>query len=293
MYSQIFRIFYGKIISLDECGYLADVEKISVFSHKNIFMHLAQDFNELFSIASLISLLTLAILEIVLGIDNIIFISIIANKLPREKQGRARSLGLMFALVMRIALLFSISWIVSLKDALFYISDFAVSGRDLILFAGGVFLLYKTTIELHNKVQGYEDAELKVKKISFNAIVLQIVLIDIVFSFDSILTAVGLVTNLLIMILAVIIAMIIMIVFSEKVSDFINLNPTIKVLALSFLLMIGTVLILESLHQHVDKTIIYISIAFSLFVETMNINMRKSTGKKKPRDTNEDPRDII
>lgn len=256
-------------------------------------MHLAQDFNELFSIASLISLLTLAVLEIVLGIDNIIFISIIANKLPREKQGRARSLGLMFALIMRVALLFSISWIVGLKEALFSIGDFAVTGRDLILFSGGVFLLYKTTIELHNKVQGYEDAEMKVKKISFNAIVLQIVLIDIVFSFDSILTAVGLVTNLLIMILAVIIAMIIMIVFSEKVSDFINLNPTIKVLALSFLLMIGTVLILESLHQHVDKTIIYISIAFSLFVETMNINMRKSVEKKKPRDSNNDARDVI
>lgn len=293
MYSQIFRIFFGKNISLDECGYFVDVEKISVFSHKIIFMHLAQDLNELFSIASLISLLTLAVLEIVLGIDNIIFISIIANKLPREKQGRARSLGLMFALVMRVLLLFSISWIVGLKEALFSIGDFAVTGRDLILFSGGVFLLYKTTIELHNKVQGYEDAELKVKRVSFNAIVLQIVLIDIVFSFDSILTAVGLVTNLLIMILAVIIAMVIMIVFSEKVSDFINLNPTIKVLALSFLLMIGTVLILESLHQHVDKTIIYISIAFSLFVETMNINMRKSAGKKKPRDTNDDQRDVI
>lgn len=278
---------------MDECGYFVDVEKISVFLHKIIFMHLAQDLHELFSIASLISLLTLAVLEIVLGIDNIIFISIIANKLPREKQGRARSLGLMFALIMRVALLFSISWIVGLKEALFSIGDFAVTGRDLILFSGGVFLLYKTTIELHNKVQGYEDAELKVKRVSFNAIVLQIVLIDIVFSFDSILTAVGLVSNLLIMILAVIIAMIIMIVFSEKVSDFINLNPTIKVLALSFLLMIGTVLILESFHQHVDKTIIYISIAFSLFVETMNINMRRSAGKKKPRDTNDDQRDVI
>ena len=278
---------------MDEWRYLADVEKISVFSQKNIIMHLAQDLSELFSIASLISLLTLAVLEIVLGIDNIIFISIIANKLPREKQGRARSLGLLFALFMRIGLLFSISWIVGLKDALFSIGDFAVTGRDLILFSGGIFLLYKTTIELHNKVQGYEDTEMKVKRISFNAIVLQIVVIDIVFSFDSILTAVGLVTNLLIMILAVIIAMIIMIVFSEKVSDFINLNPTIKVLALSFLLMIGTVLILESLHQHVDKTIIYISIAFSLFVETMNINMRKKSEKKPPRDSNDDLRDVI
>ncbi len=255
-------------------------------------MHLVQDFHELFSVASLISLLTLSVLEIVLGIDNIIFISIVADKLPRKKQGKARTTGLMLALIMRIGLLFSISWIVGLKEALFYISDFGVTGRDLILFSGGVFLLYKTTIELHNKIQGYEDAEMKFKKVSFNAIVAQIVLIDIVFSFDSILTAVGLVTNLLIMIGAVIFAMIIMIMFSEKVSDFINLNPTIKVLALSFLLMIGLILILDSFHQHVDKTFIYSAIAFSLFVELLNIRMRKKSKKRKP-DTNDDPRDVI
>lgn len=256
-------------------------------------MHLAQDFHELFSIASLISLLTLSVLEIVLGIDNIIFISIVADKLPRKDQGKARTVGLMLALVMRVLLLFSISWIVGLKDALFNIGEFGVTGRDLILFAGGVFLLYKTTIELHNKVQGYEESELKFKKVSFNAIVLQIVLIDIVFSFDSILTAVGLVTNLIVMVLAVIIAMIIMIAFSGKVSDFINDNPTIKILALSFLLMIGVVLVLESLHQHVEKTVIYISIAFSLFVEMLNIRMRKKVEPNQPRDTNNDPRDII
>jgi predicted tellurium resistance membrane protein TerC len=256
-------------------------------------MHLAQDFQELFSVASLISLLTLSVLEIVLGIDNIIFISIVADKLPRKEQGKARTVGLMLALVMRVALLFSISWIVGLKDALFTIGEFGVTGRDIILFAGGVFLLYKTTIELHNKVQGYDEDEIKIKKVSFNAIVAQIVLIDIVFSFDSILTAVGLVTNLLVMILAVIIAMIIMIAFSGKVSDFINKNPTIKVLALSFLLMIGVVLILESLHQHVEKTVIYISIAFSLFVEMLNIRMRRKSEKNNPRDTNNDPRDVI
>ena len=233
-------------------------------------MHLAQDFNELFSVGALISLLTLSVLEIVLGIDNIIFISIIAGKLPKNSQAKARTIGLMLALIMRVALLFSISWIVGLKDPLFFIADFGVTGRDIILFSGGVFLLYKTTIELHNKVQGYDDAEMKVKRVSFNAIVMQIVLIDIVFSFDSILTAVGLVTNLLIMIAAVIVAMIIMILFSGKVSDFINDNPTIKVLALSFLLMIGVVLILESFHEHVDKKFIYISIAFSFFVEMMN-----------------------
>lgn len=254
-------------------------------------MHLGQDFNELFSIASLISLLTLSILEIVLGIDNIIFISIIAGKLPKNRQGKARTIGLMLALIMRVGLLFSISWIAGLKDPLFAIAEFGVTGRDLILFAGGVFLLYKTTVELHNKVQGYEEDEMSIRKVSFNAIVLQIVLIDIVFSFDSILTAVGLVTNLLIMILAVIVAMIIMILFSGKVSDFINENPTIKVLALSFLLMIGVVLILEAFHEHVDKKFIYICISFSLFVEMMNIRMRKKAEKRK--DTNNDPRDLI
>ncbi|MBN8697214.1 MAG: TerC family protein [Bacteroidetes bacterium] len=253
-------------------------------------MHLAQDFNELFTVASLISLLTLSILEIVLGIDNIIFISIVAGKLPKAKQPKARTIGLMLALIMRVTLLFSISWIVGLKEALFHIGDFGVTGRDLILFAGGVFLLYKTTIELHNKVQGYEEDEMKSNRNSFRGIVMQIVLIDIVFSFDSILTAVGLVTNLIVMILAVIIAMIIMILFSGKVSDFINENPTIKILALSFLLMIGIILVLESLHQHVDKTIVYISIAFSLFVEVLNIRMRKKVGKG---DTNDDPRDVI
>lgn len=258
-------------------------------------MHLAQDFNELFSVAALISLLTLSVLEIVLGIDNIIFISIIAGKLPREKQGRARAIGLMMALVMRVALLFSISWIVGLKKAFFYVGDFGVTGRDMILFAGGVFLLYKTTMELHNKIQGYDDAEMNVKRVSFNAIVMQIVLIDIVFSFDSILTAVGLVSNLLIMILAVIIAMIIMIIFSGRVSDFINDNPTIKVLALAFLLMIGAVLILEAFHEHIDKKFIYISIGFSLFVEFMNIRMRRKEEKRKGRnmDTNNDKRDVI
>ncbi len=253
-------------------------------------MHLSQDFHDLFTLGSLISLITLSILEIVLGIDNIIFISIVSGKLPKEKQGKARTIGLMLALIMRVALLFSISWIVQLKNPLFFISEFGVTGRDLILFSGGIFLLYKTTIELHNKVQGYEEDGVNANKNTFRGIVFQIVLIDIVFSFDSILTAVGLVNNLIVMVLAVIIAMIIMILFSGKVSDFINLNPTIKVLALSFLLMIGTILILEAFHQHVDKTVVYISIAFSLFVESMNIRMRKKSEK---RDTNDDPRDVI
>ena len=255
------------------------------------FMHLAQDFQQLFSVASLISLLTLSVLEIVLGIDNIIFISIVSGKLPKVKQKKARTIGLMLALIMRILLLFSISWIVGLKEPLFNIMDFAVTGRDMILFAGGVFLLYKTTIEIHNKIEGYDD-DVKVKTAKFAGIVLQIVLIDIIFSFDSILTAVGLVSNLLIMIMAVVIAMIIMILFSGKVSDFINDNPTIKMLALAFLLMIGAMLLLEAFHQHIDKTFIYVAIAFSLLVETLNIRMKKKS-EKRNRDTNDDPRDII
>lgn len=262
------------------------------FCEKPSIMHLVQDFHQLFSIASLISLLTLSVLEIVLGIDNIIFISIIAGKLPQNQQKKARTIGLMLALVMRILLLFSISYIVAMKNPLFHIDDFGVTGRDLILFAGGVFLLYKTTVELHNKVLGYEEDSITIKKITLNAVIFQIILIDIVFSFDSILTAVGLVTNLLIMILAVIIAMIIMIIFSGKVSDFINNNPTIKILALSFLLLIGVVLLLEAFHQHVDKTIIYISIGFSLFVEMLNIKMRKKNDKKRV-DSNNDQRDLI
>ena len=243
-------------------------------------MHLAQDFQELFSVASLISLLTLSVLEIVLGIDNIIFISIVSGKLPRATQGRARTIGLMLALIMRVILLFCITWIAGLKDPLFLIVNFGVTGRDIILFAGGVFLLYKTTIELRNKIEGFDETEMKVKKISFNAIVLQIVLIDIIFSFDSILTAVSLVSNLLIMILAVIIAMIIMISFSGRVSDFINDNPTIKILALSFLLMIGGILILDSFHLEINKQFVYVAIAFSLFVEMMNITMRKKEAKR-------------
>ena len=243
-------------------------------------MHLAQDFQELFSVASLISLLTLSVLEIVLGIDNIIFISIVSGKLPRTTQGRARTIGLMLALIMRVILLFCITWIAGLKDPLFLIVNFGVTGRDIILFAGGVFLLYKTTIELRNKIEGFDETEMKVKKISFNAIVLQIVLIDIIFSFDSILTAVSLVSNLLIMILAVIIAMIIMISFSGRVSDFINDNPTIKILALSFLLMIGGILILDSFHQEINKQFVYVAISFSLFVEMMNITMRKKEAKR-------------
>lgn len=245
-------------------------------------MHLVRDFHALFSLASLISLLTLSVLEVVLGIDNIIFISIVAGQLPRNKQRKARTIGLMLALIMRIALLFSITWVIGLKDPLFTIMGFAAIGRDLILFSGGLFLLYKTTMEIHQKIEGSEEGnERNLKKATLNSAIIQIVIIDIVFSFDSILTAVGLVDNILIMISAVIVAMFIMLSFSEKVSDFINENPTIKMLALAFLLMIGMILIMDAFHIHVPKGYVYFSMAFSLLVESLNIRMHKKKTTKK------------
>ena len=245
-------------------------------------MHLAENFEALFSLASLISLLTLSILEIVLGIDNIIFVSIIAAKLPRNQQKKARTVGLSLALIMRIALLFSISWVIGLKDPLFFVMDFGATGRDLILFSGGIFLLMKTTLEIHNKIEGHDESERNIKKVTLRSIVFQIVFIDIIFSFDSILTAVGLVSNILIMVLAVIIAMFIMLAFSEKVSDFINKNPTIKMLALAFLLMIGMLLLLDAFHIHVPKEFVYFSMAFSFLVEFLNMRMhRKGANRKK------------
>jgi len=244
-------------------------------------MDLAQNFQQLFSLESAISMLTLSVLEIVLGIDNIIFIAIIAGKLPdRKEQRKARAIGLSLALLMRIALLFSITWVIGLKEPLFYISDFGATGRDLILFAGGVFLLIKTTIEIHSKIEGEGEQEVNVKKVVLNSIIMQIVFIDIIFSFDSILTAVGLVNNVLIMVGAVIVAMAIMLWFSESVSDFINKHPTIKMLALAFLLMIGMVLILDSFHYHVPKQYIYVSMLFSLLVEGLNMRMRGRRAKR-------------
>ncbi len=228
-----------------------------------------------------ISLLTLTFLEIVLGIDNIIFISIVASRLPREDQPRARTLGLLLALIFRVGLLLSISWIVKLKDPLFTISNFGVTGRDIILFAGGLFLLWKSTGEIHDKFEEADDTVEEKKaargKGQFSQIILQIVLVDIVFSFDSILTAVGLAKEVLVMILAVILAMGIMLAFSQAVSDFVNRHQTLKMLALSFLIMIGMMLIAEGLHFHIPKGYVYFAMAFSLGVEALNLRLgRKS-----------------
>jgi predicted tellurium resistance membrane protein TerC len=230
-----------------------------------------------FTVNGLITLLSLTVLEIVLGIDNIIFISIVAGKLPKSSQQRARLIGLSLALIFRILLLSIISWIASLKEPLVHVGNFGASGRDLILLAGGIFLVFKTIMEIREKLtqDEHEDSG-SVTAVGFAKAIVQIVLLDIVFSFDSILTAVAISSNLVIMILAVMIAIVIMIAFSGLVSDFINKYQTIKMLAMVFLVAIGIVLILESLHieenYHVNlKPYVYVAMAFSLTVETLNL----------------------
>jgi|SRR5690554_1652478 len=232
-----------------------------------------------------ISLLTLTFLEIVLGIDNIIFISIVSDRLPKEFQDKARKLGLSLAILIRIALLFGISWIIQLKEPILTIFDFELSVRDLILIIGGLFLLAKSTSEIHSKVEGESEEEIakQTVKLTMPKAIFQIIILDVVFSFDSILTAVGLAEHLIIMVFAVIIAMVIMLIFAKTVSDFVNENPTVKMLALAFLMMIGTLLILDGTHVHVPKGYIYFSLLFSLLVEYLNQRMRKN--KSKPKET--------
>jgi predicted tellurium resistance membrane protein TerC len=226
----------------------------------------------LFTVDGLISLFTLALLEIVLGIDNIIFISIIADKLPTEKQGLARTIGIGLALIVRIILLFCITWIVGLKADLFTVFGNGISGRDLILLFGGLFLMAKSTSEIHAKIEGEEEEHgTKAKATTLTSAIIQIVLIDIIFSFDSILTAVGLVKDVDVML-----------IFIKSVSDFINNHPTLKMLALSFLIMIGLLLVGEALDMHVPKGYVYFAMAFSFGVELLNMQLRK--GKKKAKE---------
>lgn len=246
------------------------------------------DFAHLLTVDNLIGLLTLTLLEVVLGIDNIVFISILANKVEEAKQKSTRNIGLVLALAVRIGLLFGISYIIGLKEPLFEVFGKGFSGRDIILLIGGLFLLYKSTTEIHDKVVGKGEEEQKSKAASVGKIIVQIVLIDVVFSFDSILTAVGLSDEVTIMIIAVIISMIIMMIFAGKIADFINRRPTIKMIALSFLMMIGLMLVLEAFHVEVPKGYIYFAMAYSLLVELLNIKMRKNKGKKELPDTSEE-----
>ncbi|GAB3823323.1 TerC family protein [Pontibacter rugosus] len=231
-----------------------------------------------------ISLLTLTFMEVVLGIDNIVFISIIVARLPQEQQGKGRTIGLMLALVFRVLLLLCISYIVQAKEPLFTIdlpftaNELAISWRDIILFCGGLFLLAKSTTEIHNKLEGEEETHTSGKvTTSLSKVLIQIILIDIVFSFDSILTAVGLVDEVIIMIVAVVISMGIMLAFAKVISDFVNNRPTVKMLALSFLLLIGVMLVAEAFHVEIPKGYIYFAMFFSLMVEMLNSKLRKKT----------------
>jgi predicted tellurium resistance membrane protein TerC len=233
------------------------------------------------------SILTLTFMEVILGIDNIIFISITAGKLPKHQQARARRIGLLCALVFRILLLLSIKWIIGLKEPLLHIFGYGISGRNIILLIGGIFLMAKSTTEIHHKIEKEEDmsSQTTSPKVvsSFNATVLQIILLDIVFSFDSILTAVGLTPHVIIMIIAVIISMMIMMAFAGPVSNFINKHPSLQILALSFLILIGVTLILEGMPEglgiHVPKGYIYFAIFFSLAIELLNMRFRTKNKK--------------
>ncbi|MFM2306596.1 MAG: hypothetical protein RLZZ367_1265 [Bacteroidota bacterium] len=269
---------------------LAKTHSVFIFSPSlmdysiEIFMHPA----------AWVSLLTLTFLEIVLGVDNVIFISLVANKLPKEKQKRARNIGLLGALVVRVILLFFLGYIIGLTEPIFTLpiqgllkemgvheadAAAAISIKDLILMVGGLFLIAKSTSEIHEKVGGpHEEKVIKSAGAAFSAVVMQIVLIDIVFSFDSILTAIGLSHEIMVMIAAVVISIVIMMQFSGIISDTINKYPTLQMLALSFLILIGFTLILEGFDIHVNKGFIYVAVLFSLIVEVINIRMRRKSG---------------
>ncbi len=229
-----------------------------------------------------IALLTLSFLEIVLGIDNIIFISILTNKLPDEVRPKARFSGIALALIFRIAMLLGITWIIGFTQPIFEIFSHTVTGRDLVLFVGGLFLIAKSTSEIHHKVgevdkeEDKQDLKKEAAK-SFVSIIIQIGLLDIVFSFDSILTAIGMTDEIIIMIIAVVVSLVVMLIFAGRIASFIEKYPTLQVLALSFLILIGFVLVAESFHQEIPKGYIYFAVAFSLTVEAINIRVRKNT----------------
>ena len=228
-----------------------------------------------------IALLTLTVLEVVLGIDNIIFISILAGKLPGDQQQKARQIGLLAAMGMRILLLFSIAWIVRLTAPLFTVAAHEISGRDLILMGGGLFLLAKATLEIHERLEGEEGHSSARVAPSLSAVIVQIMLLDIVFSLDSVITAVGMADELSIMVAAVVISVAIMMVSAKPISDFVSRHPTVKVLALSFLLLIGLSLVGEGLEMHIPKGYIYFAMGFSVFVEMINLRVRKSVAPVK------------
>ena len=230
------------------------------------------------TVDGMIALVTLTVLEVVLGIDNVIFISILSGKLPKADQDRARQIGLMAAMVMRILLLMSIAWIMRLQTEILRIADRGLSGRDLILIVGGLFLLFKATREIHEKLEG-EDGQVTARVApSLTAVITQIMLLDIVFSLDSVITAVGMAEDIAIMIAAVVIAVGIMLFSAKSVSEFVDAHPTVKVLALSFLLLIGCALVADGFGTHIPKGYIYFAMGFSVFVEMINLRI-KTKGK--------------
>ena len=230
-----------------------------------------------------LSILTLTLLEIVLGIDNIIFISIVTDELPIKKQPRVRNLGLLMAMGFRIGLLLIINVILGLTTPILTIMEFTVSGKDLILLGGGLFLMGKSVIEIHEKIRGHKENKGKKKKVSVGSILVQIVMLDIIFSFDSILTAVGIAyqQNVILMIIAVVVAVFVMMYFAGAISRFIHKYPTMQVLALAFLILIGFMLMLEGFHEEISKGYVYFAVFFSLIVEVININTRKRLGVEK------------
>jgi predicted tellurium resistance membrane protein TerC len=232
----------------------------------------------------LIALATLTFLEIVLGVDNIIFISILSGKLPAAQQPSARRLGLLLAMGTRILLLFSLAWIVRLTAPLFALWGHEISGRDLILIAGGLFLLGKSTHEIHGRLEGDEGAASGRAASSFASVLVQIALLDIVFSLDSVITAVGMVDQVSVMVAAVVVSVLIMMLAAEPISAFVHRHPTVKVLALSFLLLIGMSLLLEGFDHHIPKGYVYFAMGFSVFVETINLRVRRKTAPVRLRD---------
>ena len=228
----------------------------------------------------IVAFLTLFVLEIVLGLDNVIFISILASKLPAEQQAKARNLGLSLAMITRIGLLFVASWIISLTNDLFELFGMGFSGRDLILIVGGLFLIYKAVLEIHEKLEGGGEKSGNGKAVTFGAIIAQILLLDIVFSFDSVITAVGMVDSLLVIIVAVVLSFGVMLFSSKYIFAFVNKHPTVKMLALAFLVLIGVTLLADGFEVKIDKALIYVPIAFAIIVKVLNLRYRSRQEKK-------------
>lgn len=248
-----------------------------------MFETLATGLAELMTTENLLALLTLTLLEVVLGIDNIVFIAILCGRLPESKQGKARTLGLSLAMFMRIGLLLAIGWIMSLQAPLFDVLGKDFSGRDLILLGGGLFLIGKATYEIHHRIEGPEDPHAPVRQAaSFAGVLVQILLLDLVFSLDSVITAVGMVRSIPVMIVAVILAVLVMLVFAGPISRFILRHPTMKMLALAFLVLIGVVLVIDGWGEHINKGYIYFAMGFSLAVEMLNLWSAKNRQAKAP-----------